>query len=80
MALVIIPILKGDRELEVRTATYGPRIDQSQHAKSVSRIIYIYILSSQLPVLCKASIFFTEMDVSFPNVKCELVFVIIVIY
>ena len=30
---------KGDRELEVRTATYGPGIDQSQHAKSVSHII-----------------------------------------
>ena len=29
----------GDRELEVRTATYGPGIDQSQHAKSVSHII-----------------------------------------
>ena len=31
--------LKGDRELEVRTATYGPGIDQSQHAKSVSHVI-----------------------------------------
>ena len=31
---------KGDRELAVRTATYGPGIDQSQHAKSVSHIIY----------------------------------------
>ena len=30
---------KGDRELEVRTATYGPATDQSQHAKSVSHII-----------------------------------------
>ena len=30
---------KGDRELEVRTATYGPGIDQSQRAKSVSHII-----------------------------------------
>ena len=30
---------KGDRELAVRTATYGPGIDQSQHAKSVSHII-----------------------------------------
>ena len=28
-----------DQELEVRTATYGPGIDQSQHAKSVSHII-----------------------------------------
>ena len=25
--------------IEVRTATYGPGIDQSQHAKSVSHII-----------------------------------------
>ena len=25
--------------LEVRTATYGPEIDQSQHSKSVSHII-----------------------------------------
>ena len=39
MALLIIPVLKGDGELEVRTATYGPGIDQSQHAKSVSHII-----------------------------------------
>ena len=31
----------GDRELEVRTATYGPGIDQSQHAKSVSHIINV---------------------------------------
>ena len=30
---------KGDRELEVRTATYGPGIDQLQPAKSVSHII-----------------------------------------
>ena len=30
---------KGDRELEVHTATYGPGIDQSQHAKSVSHIV-----------------------------------------
>ena len=37
---------KGDRELEVRTATYGPGIDQSQHAKSVSHIIiYSYLCS-----------------------------------
>ena len=35
MALLIIPV----RELEVRTATYGPGIDQSQQAKSVSHII-----------------------------------------
>ena len=30
---------KCDREREVRTATYGPGIDQSQHAKSASHII-----------------------------------------
>ena len=35
---------EGDRELEVRTATYGPGIDQSQHAKSVSHIINYIIL------------------------------------
>ena len=33
----------GDWELEVRTGTYGPGIDQSQHAKSVSHIIRINI-------------------------------------
>ena len=32
-------VLNGDQELEVRRATYGPEIDQSQHAKSVSHII-----------------------------------------
>ena len=35
---------KGDRELEVRTATYGPGVDQSQHAKFVSHIIRFVIL------------------------------------
>ena len=35
---------KSDRELEARTATYGPGIDQSQHAKSVSHIITYHIL------------------------------------
>ena len=30
---------KGDRDLEVHTATYGPGIDQSQYVKSVSHII-----------------------------------------
>ena len=29
-------VLTSDQELEVRTATYGPEIDQSLHAKSVS--------------------------------------------
>ena len=37
-------VLTGDQELEVRTATYGPEITQSQHAKSVSHIIMHYIL------------------------------------
>ena len=32
------------QELEVRTATYGPGIDQSQHAKSVSHIINYIIV------------------------------------
>ena len=47
MALLIIPgkernhfdVLTGDQELEVRTATYGPEVDQSKHAKSVSHIV-----------------------------------------
>ena len=39
MVLWIIPVSKGGREQEVRMATYGPGIDQSQHAKSVSHII-----------------------------------------
>ena len=38
---------KGDRELEVRTATYGPGIDQSQHAKSVRHIIK-YLITFQI--------------------------------
>ena len=32
-------VLTSDKELEVRTVTYGPKIDQSQHAKSVSHIL-----------------------------------------
>ena len=43
MALLIILAREGDQELEVRTATYGPGIDQSQHAKSVSHITIISI-------------------------------------
>ena len=31
-------VLTGDQELEVRMATYGSEINQSQHAKSVSHI------------------------------------------
>ena len=43
---------KGDRELEVHTATYRPGIDQSQHAKSVSHIIsYNIIPSREIPIL-----------------------------
>ena len=40
--------MHGDRELEVRTATYGPGIDQSQHVKSVSHIINDVIANEQL--------------------------------
>ena len=41
---------KDDRELEVRTATYGPVIDQSQHAKSVSHIImYRFFVCLNIP-------------------------------
>ena len=43
MALLIIPVLKGDRELEVHTATYAPGIYQSQHMTyifSVSGIVH----------------------------------------
>ena len=32
-------VLTGDQELEVRTATCGPEIDQLQHAKPVSHMI-----------------------------------------
>ena len=36
-------VLTSDLELEVRTATYGPEIDLSQRAKSVSHVIDILI-------------------------------------
>ena len=39
MECLLFRFSKGDRELEVRTATYGPVIDQSQYAKSVSHVI-----------------------------------------
>ena len=32
-------VLTSDQEVEVRTATYGPEIDQLQRAKSVNHII-----------------------------------------
>ena len=35
----LFDVLTGGQELEVRRATYGPGIDKSQHAKSVSHII-----------------------------------------
>ena len=44
MALLIITVWKGDRELEVCIATYRPVIGQSQHAKSVSHIIKYNII------------------------------------
>ena len=37
-------ILTSDQELEVRTATYGPEIDQSQCAKSVGHVLMCCIL------------------------------------
>ena len=36
-------VLTSDQELEVCMATYGPEVDQSQHAKSVSHITKILI-------------------------------------
>ena len=44
---------EGDRELEVRTATYGPGIDQSQHVKSVSHIIILVIKYTKRLLLSK---------------------------
>ena len=62
MALLIISI----PELEVHTATYGPGIDQSQHAKSVSRIIRLLnhnihekLTVDQLPKV-RVRVFFIE--------------------
>ena len=37
-------VLTGDQELRVRTAINGPEIDHSQHAKSVSHIIIMFML------------------------------------
>ena len=37
-------VLTSYQELEVRTATYGPEVDQSQHVKSVSQIINSHYL------------------------------------
>ena len=56
---------KGDGELEVRTATYGPGIDQSQHAKSVSHVINIYIPSNWLSA--KREFASTEKSSKFPR-------------
>ena len=39
MALLIIPVLKRWSRARGPTANFGPEIDQSQHAKSVSHII-----------------------------------------
>ena len=65
MALLIIPVLKGDRELEVRTATYGSEIDQSQLAKSVSHtIIFLYCIRGVFapPYSCKVVFFHAMAD------------------
>ena len=42
-------VLTSDRDPEVRTAAYGPEIDQSQHAKLVSHIIEYSIYSNKRP-------------------------------
>ena len=54
---------KGDRELAVRTVTYGPGIDQSQHAKSVSHIITYHIISYLIIWLAN----FSSSDWSIPG-------------
>ena len=43
-------VLSGYQELEVRTTSYGPEIDQSQRTKSVSHII-IQPYASQIILL-----------------------------
>ena len=48
-------VLTSDQELEVRTATYGSEIDQSQRAKSVSHII---IVSYEGPKSARCSFIF----------------------
>ena len=75
MALLIIPVLKGDRELEVRTAAYGPGIDQSQHAKSVSHIVIfntLAILSSCFFLYLVSSFTFKRSEVRTVNTNSLL--------
>ena len=57
---------KGDRELEVRTATYGPGIDQSQHAKSVShiRLIRCLLYNCFLLTFIKSLLFFIHAKIA----------------
>ena len=57
---------EGDRELEVRTATYGPGIDQSQHAKSVSHIINTLISAKWLNLI-GYSLFAANFHLNFPR-------------
>ena len=56
---------KGDRELEVCTAIYGPGIDQSQHMKSVSHIIK--------EIMCMYITFKAKNTWSWPSRSCLLV-------
>ena len=56
---------KSDRELEVRTSTYGPGIDQSQHANSVSHIIIGLIVNvSRIP---KANLPYSHSACAWPS-------------
>ena len=53
---------KGDRKPEDRTATYGPGIDQSQHAKSVSHIIKCGIDGSESQLVYRMYLNFTHLS------------------
>ena len=73
MALLIIPVLKGDRKLAVRTATYGPGIHQSQHVESVSHIIIqhmerLFYVFQQQPVLHFSILFYTCLNYFLDNI------------
>ena len=69
MALLIILVLKGDRELEVHTVTYGPGIDQSQHAKSVSHIIKHFIASFAIILSLKITFLIPPFNYTFNSGK-----------
>ena len=64
-------VLKGDQELDVRTTTYGPETDQSQHAKSVNNIIKCGIDDSGSQLVYTTHTYKTKRNIYLQKIICK---------